>query len=548
MRALLIAAAVGISTLALVAQDPGATGSVSGRVLDADTLSPLAGVSVGSREIGYVVTDSEGRYVLRGLKPGRLSFSIPHIYTADPWPDKVVTVVAGREISAIDFRYRLDAQISGRVLDEDGNPVSGVRVMALTMELGRDGEMRYELAGAVTRPTTDDRGAYTISSGVRSGRPYWVLAYQLRKYASPISDAPDDPSSRRRVFAATFHPAADSIATAIPIVPRSLENRVVDIRMLKKPAYCIEATLMAGGTPAQLNFVLSEDDRYAAEFRGLPNRQEGGSSAPDGKIRACDLPPGRYRLAAFSPTSGLRSPDYFTTESITIADRDVRNIAVTALPLATVSGEVVWDSPPSDPALRELITGISLDPQPTTPPLPVNVSIPSRFSFAATPALRYSVRISNRSLYIKDITVGASSILRRPYVPVSEALRITVGHDGGAIRAMVAGTNGQPTINSAVIVFPANVQTEVELATTMVEGLTDEDGAFQTRTLQPGRYVVLATDDPPPYVTTGPAGILNIQRSPEALARILRARTRGQIVELGPNATIQVNLTARTLE
>jgi len=122
MRKLLAVAAIGLWTLVLSAQDPLTTGSVSGRVLDADTLAPLAGVSVGSREIGYVVTDQDGRYRFQGLKPGRLSFTIPSGYMQNPWPNKIVTVIAGREIAA-DFRYRLDAQFSGRVLDEDGNPM-----------------------------------------------------------------------------------------------------------------------------------------------------------------------------------------------------------------------------------------------------------------------------------------------------------------------------------------------------------------------------------------------------------------------------------------
>jgi hypothetical protein len=269
---------------------------------------------VGSGEIGYVITDPQGRYTLRGLTPGRVRFSIPPKYTrpmSNPWPSKVVTVLAGREISAVDFRYRLDAQISGRVLDEDGNPVSGVHVMAITRELGPDGEIRYERTGSAQSPVTDDRGAYTITTGVFAGRSYWVLAYQLRKYASPISDAPADASSRRPVFAATFHPEADSIFTAIPVVPRSLENRVADIRLLKKPAYCLEATLMSGSAPAPMTFVVSEEVRYSAEFRGVPNRQEGGTSGADGKIRLCDLPPGQYRIAAFSATAGITGPDRY---------------------------------------------------------------------------------------------------------------------------------------------------------------------------------------------------------------------------------------------
>ena len=50
--------------------------------------------------------------------------------------------------------------------------------------------------------------------------------------------------------------------------------------------------------------------------------------------------------------------------------------------------------------------------------------------------------------------------------------------------------------------------------------------------------IELATDDPPPCVAVGAYGTLHIERSPEALARLLRARSRGQSVEVGLRSTI----------
>jgi len=560
MRTLAVAAAIGIWTLGLVAQDSLNTASVSGRVLDADTLDPVAGVRVGSSEIGYVVTDSEGRYRLRGLKPGRVSFSIPSGETSNPWPDKVVTVLPGREISAVDFRYRLSAQISGRVLDEDGTPIPGIYVLALTREYGPDGEMRYRVAGPSPRMATNDGGRYSINLGLYAGRSYWLLAYRLRKYANPISETPIDTSLGRRVLAATFYPSSDSMSTSVPIVLRSTETRVADIRMLRKPAYCLEATLMAGTAPAQMKFMLSEEDRYGAEFRGLPNTQEGGTSGADGRIRLCDLPPGRYSLAAFSAASTPSTvPAYFNTVPITIVDRDVLDTIVYTLPLTTVSGEVAWDRAPSDPVLSRSLVRVSLDPTPTLPVPRIEVRIPSSFEFSAIPSLRYDLRVNVQPtansgtppsfpIYVKAVSVGTEDILRKTYIPGGEKLRITLGHDGGVIRSRVVDANGQPSIHSAVIVSPASVQSESELATAMVEGLTNDDGVFETRSLSPGRYFVIATDNPPPYATIGPGGRLEIQRSPEALTRLLRARFRGQSVEVGPRATVLVNLTVRTLE
>jgi hypothetical protein len=71
-----------------------------------------------------------------------------------------------------------------------------------------------------------------------------------------------------------------------------------------------------------------------------------------------------------------------------------------------------------------------------------------------------------------------------------------------------------------------------------VEGLTKGDGVMEVPSLRPGRYVELATGDPPHYFAVGAYGTLHIERSPEALARLLRARSRGQSVDVGLRSTI----------
>ena len=113
-----------------------------------------------------------------------------------------------------------------------------------------------------------------------------------------------------------------------------------------------------------------------------PRKQEGGTSGPDGKIRLCNLPPGQYRLTAMPAAATLvRAPEFFNTVPITIVDRDVRDLTISALPLATVSGEVVWDSPPSDPAFQQVAVRIGLDP--AGPGMRgADALIPSSFSFS----------------------------------------------------------------------------------------------------------------------------------------------------------------------
>ena len=63
----------------------------------------------------------------------------------------------------------------------------------------------------------------------------------------------------------------------------------------------------------------------------------------------------------------------------------------------------------------------------------------------------------------------------------------------------------------------------------MVSGRADTPGTYTSRSPAPGRYYVLATDS-------------LIDRTPECIGRIWKARTRPQEVEIAPAVTTTVKL------
>ena len=100
---LVVAATLAATSLAAQSgalQIPGANtalGSVSGRVMDADSGAPLAGVEIGTRTLGWVTTDADGRYAIPGIRPGPVQVWIrgDRISSALAAP-KTVTVTSGR--------------------------------------------------------------------------------------------------------------------------------------------------------------------------------------------------------------------------------------------------------------------------------------------------------------------------------------------------------------------------------------------------------------------------------------------------------------------
>ena len=116
------------------------TGSISGRIVDMDTGQPLPGARIGNRQTGWAVTEVDGRYILRNVAAGPATVWVQEAnggYTnMTLTPAKRVNVVAGGEVRGVDFRTRLDGQISGRVLDGNGEPIPGIRVSAVELLYG----------------------------------------------------------------------------------------------------------------------------------------------------------------------------------------------------------------------------------------------------------------------------------------------------------------------------------------------------------------------------------------------------------------------------
>jgi len=128
-----------------------------------------------------VYTDNEGRFELAGLDAGRYTLAVrkagfvPSTYGArhagEP-PIAIELEPGGR--AEVTVRLARSAGISGRILDQYGEPMEGVLVGAERL-IRSDGRLTTRSAGSTT---TDDRGEYRI--GALAASRYVVNAYVNR--------------------------------------------------------------------------------------------------------------------------------------------------------------------------------------------------------------------------------------------------------------------------------------------------------------------------------------------------------------------------------
>jgi hypothetical protein len=327
--------------------------------------------------------------------------------------------------------------------------------------------------------------------------------------------------------------------------------------MRKAPNLCLEATLNAGSTPARMRFGI-QDEEVPAENPQSPGMPPlGGESGDNGKIRVCDLYPGRFRISVAQPTANNSVITGFVGElPVILTNADLSGLNAATQPRATLLGEVAWDKPPADSSLRPII-GMRLYPDFSGPA--TRVSVPGEFAFPVLPTVAHNLAVypqvvgapvNQTSLYVKDITYGATSIMYGAIRPgdASARLRVIVGNDAGSITISAARADGKPADATAILLLPALARTEGELALTLRSAITDERGTCQLTTVPPGRYYVVATNDPPLGQTLLPSGTPEVARTPETLGLLMRARSSGQLVEVGPGATAQVRVTPKPLE
>src|SRR5687767_12623947 len=110
-------------------------GSISGTVVSATTGEPLRKASVsltrspGVPNLLIAVTDVQGRFSLTGLPTGQYTVSVDRFGYLSPSraeiDKEIITVYDGQQVTGITIKLTPNGSISGRVLDDDGDPLAG---------------------------------------------------------------------------------------------------------------------------------------------------------------------------------------------------------------------------------------------------------------------------------------------------------------------------------------------------------------------------------------------------------------------------------------
>lgn len=543
-------ALLAVLSAAATAQEPVATkltGSVAGVVVAGRTGTPLRDAEIAldanSRTEVKTTSDEQGHYSFRDVASGAHRVTATQSAGASvlgAWQTRQISLSPGEALSSIDFHLPVRGSVSGRVIDENKEPMPGITVLLVAREYS-SGTMRYVYADV---SKTNDLGEYKLQRA-EPNRAYLLMA-QKREFRLPaISDAPSDPRLRRRVPAPVFYPGSSSIDGAGPITLQAGESREgLDIQMRRVKSYCVDGTVEANGRPGSLTFQVTDARPTSGPSGGggLYLSNPNGKAGEDGRFRVCGLVPGEYTFTSLDSPGSRGGPKVFGNIPLAIGDRDVHDVRMIAPTQFTLPGEVVIEGPPSASAIEGKL---SVNLMPLTRSYMgensnANAAIPGLFAMEGLPADEYSVRIFRlpAGLYLKDIEYNNHSVLYgslRLGSAIGDAgMRVSLGNDGGYIKTTVADKDGNPLGDSWVLLLPARATSEAMLAAAVVSGQTDQKGSWNSNALEPGKYFLLAASEP-------------VDKSPETIGKLWNMRTHAQEIELSAMGTVSVSLTPVSL-
>jgi len=432
--------------------------STSGEPLAKATLT-LRGMTKGASRAVEVTTGNDGKFVILGASPGEYSLRIERSGYVTPSLTTTlrIGIGKGRVPDGLEFKMTPQSAITGRVTDQDGDPVSPAAMQAYRESYGRNGRQLVNRAGA----SSDDQGNFRLF-GLPPGR-YYLTAASRSGGSGPTT--------------ITYFPNSIDIKGATPVVvtPGSELHAMNILVRRDQPRYSIrgKAVDMNGSAIGAQALTLSYPD---GRGRAGPD----GFVRNDGTFEIKNVPPGRVLVQTLFSTTNWSNMGQV---EVNVSDHDVDGVVLRVQPARTMNGAIVVEG------------GGSLAKQPFVSLFPVdspfNGSYPSAlvdatgsFQLENLGPVPYRVEIQDlpEGMYAKNVRFGNQDVTHAP-------VDLSGGQEGQltiVVAPHAAKVQGKLAPHAVIALWSKAHPGEARTA------VADDSGAYRFANLPPDEYRILA--------------------------------------------------------
>ena len=446
-----------------------------------------------------VVTDVSGRFELRGIDPGRywLKVSRTGFVTQEYGqrtpndPGAEIRLSAGQNLRDLLFRLIPWGVISGRILDEEGEPLPWAQVSALR-EVYSSGKRKLSPEALVP---TNDLGDFRLF-GLKPGRYFVSAKYKAGLHIVGRGEVrEDDNDDFRPEFMPIYYPNSPDPARASTIALKAGEE-ITSVEILLRPVatYRIRGRVynMVAGRRSNTGVIVQLEQRNSNITWGSPDRQLNVEKT-DGSFEIAGVLPGSYTLSAFWFEDGRR---YQARQSIEVGNADLEGVNLAIMSGITIPGRIVWDGKPSLERDELLVSIAAADSMVSfnTPARVVGGSFVLRDVFDGT----YRLRVIGQSKdgYVKSVRYGSSESLDSGFTVfrgTQSSLEVTISSRGARIQGAVMDKDNLPVTGVWVVLVPDEAHRDQSRL--FQKAAPDQFGHYLLRGIAPGDYKVFSWDE-----------------------------------------------------
>ncbi len=522
-------------------REPAKTGSVAGVVIDEKSGDRVAKAVVILRRdqeggIGEI-TSADGKFTLRDVDPGTYVLAVERDgYVVAPGQSQTVNVQAGQITSEVKLKLLRTGAISGRILDADGDPISGVNVVLSAVRA------RKGARSATAYATTNDRGEY---------RAFHIAPGEYRVSATyrPASrhggvrmqrPARADATSGGEAYPNVYYPGTvDTRQAAVVKVEPGAELPGIDLQLVRMHGVRVRGrvTTPSDSSPAPLFQMVAlvpiDQHDTPGQTHDVLIRD------PKGEFEFMDVLPGMYRLQV--EAQGFNETNQMSAQrTLEVGDSDLEGIELTPAHLQKLSGRIIAPEGRKLPPGLVVVLG-SRETGDTQGGGAEQVGADGAFTMPQVAPGEYDVVVASTTggeddAYIHAIRMGDTDALAEG-VHVGEGqvspLEIVLKPNGGAAECTVKDDKGDPVPGARILVAPdAPRQRQAAL---FGECRTRADGTCKVLGITPGEYHIYAF----------PAGTDVDRRDPDALKPFEKY---GEAMKFAEGERKLVNLKAAQIE